>query len=267
MPRRTHAERRTAGEDVLRTLRRGDEGTAADGAAAAAGLEQRLGPLGSFVVDFALGDLWSRPNLSRRDRSLVVITVLATLNQLNQLRSHVQGGINHGLTRVEIDEIFIQLAAYAGFPRAIDATNTAHAAIAELQGVPALDPGAPAGGQEDDVRNATVREVMARFNEHQPAPEAVAVDMGSFAGPAARFAFGEVWARPQLSRRDRSFVVCTTLCTQDKPHELRFHLQTALNHGATLDELHELLHTVLVYAGFPTAVQGYRAWQEVAARQ
>lgn len=263
MPRRTYAERRAAGEDVLRTLRGGD----ADGVAAAAGLETRLGALGSFVVDFALAELWTRPGLSRRDRSLVVITVLATLNQLTQLRSHVQGGIHHGLDRTEIEEIFVQLSAYAGFPRAIDATATAHAAIAELEGVSAVAPGPVAVPQEDDVRNATVREVMARFNQNQPAPEEIAVDMGSFGAPAARFAFGEVWARPQLSRRDRSLVVCATLTTQDKPNELRFHLQTALNHGATIDELYELLHTVLVYAGFPTAVQGYRALQDVAARQ
>ena len=70
-----------------------------------AATEARLGPLGSFVIDFALGEIWTRPGLSRRDRSLIVVTILATLNQLNQLRSHVQGGVHHGLTRTEIEEI------------------------------------------------------------------------------------------------------------------------------------------------------------------
>ena len=265
MPRRTYAERRDAGIDVMHTLRGGK----VDAAAAAAATEERLGPLGSFVIDFALAEVWTRPGLSRRDRSLVVITILATLNQLNQLRAHVQGGINHGLQRTEIEEIFVQLAAYAGFPRAIDAMTTAHSAIAELLGVDRLDPSPAAVPQEDDKRNATVVEVMARFNENQPPAglDVVAVDMGSFGGPAARFAFGEVWARPQLSRRDRSLVVCATLTTQDKPTELRFHLQTALNHGCTIAELEELMHTMVAYAGFPTAVQGYRALGELKARR
>ena len=62
MPRKTHAERRAAGLDVLNTLR----GGGIDPAAALAANEARLGALGSFVVDFALGDIWSRPGLSRR---------------------------------------------------------------------------------------------------------------------------------------------------------------------------------------------------------
>ena len=135
MPKKTHADRRAAGMDVQRTLRGGD----IDGVAVAAATEARLGPLGSFVIDFALGEIWTRPGLSRRDRSLVVISILATLNQLNQLKVHVQGGVNHGLSRTEIEEIFVQLGGYAGFPRAIDAMTTARQAIAELQGVERLD--------------------------------------------------------------------------------------------------------------------------------
>jgi 4-carboxymuconolactone decarboxylase len=262
MPRKTHAERREAGRDVLRTLRGGD----VDTEAAAAAMEERLGALGSFVVDFALGDVWSRPGFSRRDRSLVVITVLATLNQLNQLRSHVQGGINHGLERAEIEEVFVQLSAYAGFPRAIDAMDTARAAMADQQGVERLAPTPPAERKDDEARSAAAREVLALLGQDQP-PGGVGVDLGDFGAVGARFAFGEVWARPELSRRDRSLVVCTTLTTQDKPHELRFHLQAALNHGVTAAELQELMVTVLAYAGFPTAVEGFRALREVEARQ
>jgi 4-carboxymuconolactone decarboxylase len=91
--------------------------------------------------------------------------------------------------------------------------------------------------------------------------------MGSFSGAAGRFAFGELWPREQLTRRERSFVVCATLTTQDKPTELRFHLQAALNHGAVIEELEELMNTVIAYVGFPTAVQGFRALREVEARQ
>jgi 4-carboxymuconolactone decarboxylase len=59
--------------------------------------------------------------------------------------------------------------------------------------------------------------------------------------------------------------VCATLTTQDKPVELRFHLQAARNHGVTAAELEELMVTVIAYAGFPTAVEGFRALREVEA--
>ncbi len=262
MPKKTHAARRAAGMDVQRTLRGGD----IDGVAVAAATEARLGPLGSFVIDFALGEIWTRPGLSRRDRSLVVISILATLNQLNQLKVHVQGGVNHGLSRTEIEEIFVQLGGYAGFPRAIDAMTTARQAIAELQGVERLEPSPPAEALDDDARSAAAREVMALLSRNQPRTGA-GVDMGSFTGAAGRFAFGELWARTQLSRRDRSLVVCATLTTQDKPTELRFHLQGALNHGVTAAELEELMITVIGYVGFPTAVEGFRALREIEARQ
>jgi 4-carboxymuconolactone decarboxylase len=262
MARRTHAERREAGKDVQRTLRGGN----VDTDAVAAEIESRLGALGSLVIDFALGDVWTRPGLPRRERSLVVITILTTLNQLNQLRSHVRGGINHGLTRTEIEEVFVQLAGYAGFPRAIDGMTTAQEVFAEMEGVDRVKPSPPAERKEDDQRSTDAREVMGRLSKNQP-PGGVGVDMGAFTGPAGRFAFGELWPREQLTRRERSLVVCATLTTQDKPAELRFHLQGALNHGATIEELEELMNTVIAYVGFPTAVQGFRALREVEARQ
>ena len=262
MAKKTHGERREAGKDVLSSLR----GGGIDAERAAAETEERLGPLGSFVVDFALGDVWTRPGLSRRDRSLIVVSILSTLNQLNQLRAHVQGAINHGLTRTEVEEVMVQLGGYAGFPRAIDAMTTARAAIAELEGVDELEPSPPAEPKDDEQRSDDAREVLGRLSIGQP-PGGAGVDMGSFTGTAGRFAFGELWSREQLSRRDRSLVVCATLVTQDKPAELRFHLQGALNHGATLEELEELMITVIVYVGFPTAVEGFRALREIEARE
>ena len=91
--------------------------------------------------------------------------------------------------------------------------------------------------------------------------------MGDFTGTAGRFAFGELWSRIQLTKRERSLVVCATLTAQDKPNELRFHLQGALNHGATIEQLEELMITAIVYTGFPTAVEGFRALREIEARQ
>ena len=61
----------------------------------------------------------ARPQLSRRDRSIVVITILVWLGAGEELAAHVAGGVNHGLTRVEIEEVVNHLSLYAGFPRAV----------------------------------------------------------------------------------------------------------------------------------------------------
>ena len=76
--------------------------------------------MGALVMDYAFGDVWSRPQLSRRDRSLIVISALTALNMKHELEIHIGGALNHGLTPVEIQEVMITMVAYGGFPKAID---------------------------------------------------------------------------------------------------------------------------------------------------
>src|SRR5579871_2475292 len=70
----------------------------------AAGLARRLGPLGSMAFD-VVGAMWSRPQLSRRDRSLMIISVLAAQARDEELSTHTRIGLAHGLARPEIEEI------------------------------------------------------------------------------------------------------------------------------------------------------------------
>lgn len=86
--------------------------------------------IAEFSIDNAFADYWSRPNLSMRDRSLVTISILATLGQLQGLRSHVRMGIGNGLTIAEIEEALLQISAYAGYPASVVATT---AALEELR--------------------------------------------------------------------------------------------------------------------------------------
>ena len=90
----------------------------------------QLGEMGRLVLDFAFGDVWSRPQLSRRDRSLVVISVLAALSLMHELEIHLQGALNHGVTREEIEEVMLTLVIYGGFPRAIDGMHMARKVFA-----------------------------------------------------------------------------------------------------------------------------------------
>jgi 4-carboxymuconolactone decarboxylase len=67
------------------------------------------------------GQVWARPDLSPRDRSLVTITSLVTAGNVEQLRAHVPMGLDNGLTREEIVEAITHVAFYAGWPRAVSA--------------------------------------------------------------------------------------------------------------------------------------------------
>ena len=81
--------------------------------------------MGQLVLDFAFGDVWARPQLSRRDRSLVVISVLTALSAMNELEVHLRGALNHGLSQAEIEEVMIMMILYGGFPRAIEGMQCA----------------------------------------------------------------------------------------------------------------------------------------------
>lgn len=71
------------------------------------------------------GDIWERPGLSKRDRSLVTISALIALNRPDQLRSHIKVGLQNGLTKDEIVETITHMAFYSGWPSAVSAVAVA----------------------------------------------------------------------------------------------------------------------------------------------
>ena len=79
----------------------------------------------AYVAKSAFGMLWSRPNLAIRDRSLVTCAQLAALGQLEELKTHLRGALNLGITQDELTEVMMQTAVYAGVPAANAALRTA----------------------------------------------------------------------------------------------------------------------------------------------
>lgn len=79
----------------------------------------------SLTDDVLFGDVWERPELSPRDRSLATIASLISAGNIEQLNWHIPYGIKNGLTQAEIKEAITQLAFYAGWPKAVSAMNVA----------------------------------------------------------------------------------------------------------------------------------------------
>jgi 4-carboxymuconolactone decarboxylase len=109
---------------------------------AVAGTTAFTEPFQDFITRYAWGDVWSRPGLSRAERSLVTLAVLAALHHERELAMHVKAALRNGLTPEQIQEVLLQVAVYAGVPAANRAFPIAQRAIAEgLDTPPAHDAG------------------------------------------------------------------------------------------------------------------------------
>lgn len=90
-------------------------------------------PMQELVTQFAWGEIWNRPGLDRRTRSLLNLAMLTALNRPHELRLHIRGALNNGLTKDEIREVFLQAAVYCGMPAAIDSFRTAKEVFKEME--------------------------------------------------------------------------------------------------------------------------------------
>lgn len=234
-------------------------------------MERKMGALGTFAFT-AVGEMWNRPQLSRRDRSLMIISVLAAQARDEELELHTGVGLLHGLTRNEIEEINLHVAAYAGFPAAMAASRHMDAAFCKAEGVDRIEGRQPADHLSDAERLERAADVRRSLTAGRASSDpnedlaAMTEHLGDLGHWAMHYAFGEIWSRPDLSRRDRSLVVIAILCALGQDSELAFHVPAGLNHGLTRVEIEEIMTHLCLYAGFPRAVDGMRAAKEAFAK-
>jgi 4-carboxymuconolactone decarboxylase len=89
-------------------------------------------PMQELVTEYCWNDIWNRPGLDRRSRSMINLSMLTALNRPHELKLHLKGAINNGLTKDEIREILMQTAIYCGVPAAIDSFRCAKEVFAEM---------------------------------------------------------------------------------------------------------------------------------------
>src|SRR5258707_5262088 len=118
----------------------------------AAAFARRQGALGSMAFD-VVGAMWSRPQLNRRDRSLLVISVLAAQAREEELELHAANGLRNGLKPDEIEEILLHVAAYAGFPAAMASSRRIDKALLAASGADKLSERSPAAQKSDQERD------------------------------------------------------------------------------------------------------------------
>ena len=87
-----------------------------------------------MVTEFCWGDVWTRPGLDLKHRSMLNLAFLTALNRPNELRLHLRGALTNGVTRDEIKEIFLAACVYAGVPAGLDAFKVAQEVFREVDG-------------------------------------------------------------------------------------------------------------------------------------
>ena len=89
-------------------------------------------PLQELVTEYCWGEIWGRPGLDRKTRSLLNLAMISALNRPHEVKMHVRGAINNGVTKDEIKEVFLQVAIYCGVPAGVDSFRIAREVFKEM---------------------------------------------------------------------------------------------------------------------------------------
>jgi 4-carboxymuconolactone decarboxylase len=89
-------------------------------------------PLQELVTQYCWGEIWGRPGLDRKTRSLLNLAMLSALNRPHEIKMHVRGALKNGVTKEEIKEVFLQVAIYCGVPAGVDSFRIAREVFKEI---------------------------------------------------------------------------------------------------------------------------------------
>jgi 4-carboxymuconolactone decarboxylase len=199
--------------------------------------------LQSYTTEDLHGEVWQRPDLSARDRSILTVASLIARNQATDMPGEFNRALENGVTPAELSEIITHLAFYAGWGNAASAAAVTREIFAERgvgsEQLPAADPELlPLDEKAETKREAFVQE---RFG---------AVSQG-VVDNTRDLLFRDLWLRPALEPRDRSLVTVSALISAGQVEQMPFHLNRAMDNGLTEAQASEVLTHLAFYAGWP----------------
>ena len=191
------------------------------------------------------GNLWRRPDLAPRDRSLVTLSALIARNQMAELPHTLDLALDNGVKPGEISEVITHLAFYAGWPNAM-------AAVAATK-----DVFARRGIGADELPLAQPELLPLNQAAEAQRVASVAQQVGPVAPSLEQFTtdvlFRDLWLRPGLAPRDRSLVTVSALIAAGQFAQLAGHLSRGMDNGLTRAEASEMVTHLAFYAGWPNA--------------
>jgi 4-carboxymuconolactone decarboxylase len=201
--------------------------------------------LDQYTQDRLLGDIWKRPGLTPRDRSVVTLAALIARNQTIEMSYHFNLALDNGVKPREISEIITHFAFYTGWANSMSAVAVAKDVFAERKigadQLPAASPSLlPLNQAAEAQRGARVSE---QFGVHFPGIVQNTTDI----------LFHDLWLRPDLAPRDRSLVTVSALIATGQVAQMPYHLNRAMDNGLTQTEASEAIAHLAFYVGWPNA--------------
>src|SRR5882762_10316733 len=202
-----------------------------------------------------LGDVWKRPDLAPRDRSIVTLAALIARNQTIEMPFHFNLALDNGVKPREISEIITHLAFYSGWANAMSADAVAKDVFADRKiGVDQLPSASPAlRTLDNDAETKRAAAVGQQFGNVAPGIVQYTTDV----------LFRDVWLRPDLAPRDRSLVTVSALIASGQVAQITYHLNRAMDNGLTQEQAGEVVTHLAFYAGWPNAFSALPVMKDV----
>jgi len=199
--------------------------------------------LEKYAQSTLLGDVWKRPGLGARDRSIVTLAALIARNQTVEMAYYLNVALDNGVKPAEISEIITHLAFYSGWSNAMAAVAVAKDVFAERKiaadQLPAASPNLLALNEAAEADRA--KRVGEQFGAVFPGVVQYTTDV----------LFRDLWLRPGLAPRDRSLVTVSSLIASGQVAQLTGHLNIGMNNGLTQTEIAEAITHLAFYVGWP----------------
>jgi 4-carboxymuconolactone decarboxylase len=201
--------------------------------------------LEKYTQETLLGELWNRPDLSRRDRSIVTLAALIARDQTIELSYYLNLALDSGVTPGEASEIVTHLAFYSGWGNARSVVAVVKDVFAQrgigVDQLPAASPPLlPLDQAAEEARATSVQQSVGPVS-----PGLVQYTSDPL--------FHELWLRPDLAPRDRSLVTVGALIATGQLEQLPSHLNRGMDNGLTRAQVSELPTHLAFYAGWPRA--------------
>ena len=218
--------------------------------------------LAKYIIEFSFGDIYSRPRTALQEKEIAVVAALTAMgNAAPQLKVHINGALNVGVSPEELVEVILQMSSYSGFPSAINGINTLKEVLQEKK----ID-FEPVPEKQGGDRFTRGVKWLSRLDENQVEVlkenfRDIAPDFTEF---VVCFGYGDIYSRNNLGPKMRQIATIAALTAMGTAQpQLAFHIRAGLNVGLTREEITETIILMIVYAGFPAAINGINAAKEV----
>ena len=206
----------------------------------------RVAPvLDKYAQERVLGEVWKRPGLSPRDRSVVTLAALIARNQTIEMPFYLGVALDNGLKPREVSEIITHLAFYAGWANAMSAVTLAKDIFAARNIGPDQIPAAAPQllALNETAESDRAKRVGDQFGAVFPGMTQYTTDL----------LFRDLWLRPDLAPRDRSLVTISALIANGQGAQLTGHTNIGMNNGLTQSEIAEAITHLAFYVGWPNS--------------